>query len=176
MDEMYKKCHAHGLLSQEDIKLHLGKYPTCRICHRLTANKKRNENREWFNAKQAQDRINNPDKWKAQYKHEYRKKREADGDLHSLKKVCNKRRITVDRYIEMLEEQDFKCAICRQVETCKDPRHDRPRRLSIDHCHRTGIVRGLLCHSCNTAIGKFKDDTLMMQRAIEYIHNNGWVN
>jgi len=175
MNILYKNCKHHGELKQEDIKVHLGKYLVCRICHRLTAGKKRNENRSWFNAKQAQDKIDNPEKWEAEYKRQYRKLRENQGELLSLKKVCNARRITVDHYLQMLEEQDFKCSICRQEETCKDPRHDRVRRLSIDHCHTTGVVRGLLCHSCNTALGKFKDDTMMMQRAIEYIHNNGWV-
>lgn len=175
MVTLYKYCKKHGELKQGDIQNHPSGL-RCAICHRINANEKRNNHREWFNTKQAQDRIDNPEKWVAEYKRQYKKLRENQGELLSLKKVCNARRITVDRYLQMLEEQDFKCAICRQEETCKDSQHDRPRRLSIDHCHRTEVVRGLLCHSCNTAIGKFKDDTLMMQRAIEYIHNHGWVN
>lgn len=175
MNTLYKYCKRHGELKQGDIQNHPNGL-RCAICHRCNANSLRNANRDAFNAKQARDRIDNPDKWEAEYKRQYRKLRENQGELLSLKKVCNARRITIDRYLQMLQEQDFKCAICRQEETCKDSQHDRPRRLSIDHCHRTEIVRGLLCHSCNTAIGKFKDDTLMMQRAIEYIQNNGWVN
>lgn len=175
MSTMHKNCKKHGDLAESDIQKHPNGL-RCRICHRINANEKRNNNREWFNAKQAQDRVDNPAKWEAEYKRQYRKLRDNHGDLLSLRKVCNARGITVDRYLQMLEEQDFKCAICRQEETCKDPKHDRIRRLSIDHCHNTQMVRGLLCHSCNTAIGKFKDDTQMMQRAIAYIHNHGWVN
>lgn len=176
MDNLTKICKKHGELEPENIKRHCKGGLVCRICHRETANKKRNQNRSWFNAKQAQDRIDNPEKWEAEYKRQYRKLRENQGELLSLKKVCNARGISVDRYLKMLEEQDFRCAICRQEETCKDPRHERVRRLSIDHCHRLGVVRGLLCHSCNTGIGKFKDDTMIMKSAIEYIHNNGWVS
>lgn len=176
MNILYKKCKTHGVLNQDEIKIHVNDKPVCRLCHRDSANRKRNSNREWFNAKQAQDKIDNPEKWESEYKRQYRKLKENQGELLSLKKVCNARRITIDRYLKMLEEQDFKCAICRKAETCKDPHHDRPRRLSIDHCHKTGLVRGLLCHSCNTALGKFKDDIQMMKQAIEYLKNDGWVN
>ena len=169
-------CKYHGELKAEDIKPTKKSHGVCRICFRKTANSKRNGNREEFNAKQAIDRELNPDKWKSIYKRAYQNKRELDGDLFSLKKVCIARGITIEKYDEMYRQQNGRCAICSQEETCKDSCHDRPRRLSIDHCHESGQVRGLLCHSCNTAIGKFKDDTFMMQRAIEYIHNNGGVS
>lgn len=165
---MEKSCKKHGALKPEDIQIH----PTglrCRICHRVNANKKRNGNREEFNARQALDKQLNPEKWVNEYKRQHRKKRENQGDNLSLIKVCSSRRITVDRYHEMVKEQDNKCGICEREETCKDPKHDRVRRLSIDHCHRTGNVRGLLCHSCNTAIGKFKDDIELLHKAIRYI-------
>lgn len=42
-------------------------------------------------------------------------------------------------------------------------------RLCIDHCHTTGKARGLLCTLCNTALGYFKDNTVNMARAIEYL-------
>lgn len=48
------------------------------------------------------------------------------------------------------------------------------KRHSIDHCHKSGKVRGLLCDFCNTAIGKFNDDPILMRKAIEYLekHND----
>lgn len=165
---MSKTCSKHGLLEEKDIQNH----PTglrCRICHRANANRKRNGNREEFNAKQALDKQLNPEKWVNEYKRQNRKRREHDGELFSLRKVCYARRITPEDYFKMLEAQENKCGICGLEETCKDPRHDRVRRLSIDHCHRTGNVRGLLCHSCNTAIGKFKDDIELLHKAIRYI-------
>jgi hypothetical protein len=55
--------------------------------------------------------------------------------------------ITLTRYNEMLEEQGGKCALCN--EECSTG-----RTLAIDHCHKTGKVRGLLCAECNTALAR----------------------
>lgn len=41
--------------------------------------------------------------------------------------------------------------------------------LHVDHCHTTNIVRGVLCMSCNTAIGSFRDNPVLLQRAIKYL-------
>jgi hypothetical protein len=41
--------------------------------------------------------------------------------------------------------------------------------MHIDHCHSTGALRGVLCHSCNVGIGLFKDDISLMQKAMEYL-------
>lgn len=162
-------CKKHGELTSDEIKVTKQGNGVCRLCHRESANRRRNNNRPEFNAKMANDREKNPEKWDKIYKKQYQNKRENQGDMLSLIKVCSKRRISLEQYQQMLEEQDNKCGICGQEETCKDPRQDRVRRLSIDHCHRTGIVRGLLCHSCNTAIGKLKDDVELLHKAIKYI-------
>lgn len=42
-------------------------------------------------------------------------------------------------------------------------------KLHVDHCHETGVVRGLLCYNCNTGIGRLKDNVIVLQRAIEYL-------
>jgi hypothetical protein len=57
------------------------------------------------------------------------------------------------------EAQDGACAICGAVRA----------RLIPDHCHRHGIIRGLLCNSCNTGLGMFRDDPRLLARAIEYV-------
>ena len=46
------------------------------------------------------------------------------------------------------------------------------KRHSIDHCHSTGVIRGLLCDACNTGLGKFKDNTNLLQKAIKYLNGN----
>jgi hypothetical protein len=63
------------------------------------------------------------------------------------------------------------CGICGEAETYT--RYGRVRRLSVDHDHKTGRVRGLLCSSCNAGLGMFKEDTTRLFAAIEWLNNNG---
>jgi hypothetical protein len=49
--------------------------------------------------------------------------------------------------------------------------------LSVDHCHETGIVRGLLCQPCNRdVLGHARDDTEFFERCIEYLNSPPAVN
>lgn len=69
-----------------------------------------------------------------------------------------------ERELEVLLEQENEgCAICGGAPNggCS--------RLAVDHDHRTGRVRGLLCMHCNQAIGKFKDDPKLLRRAADYL-------
>lgn len=73
-------------------------------------------------------------------------------------------------YGRMLVAQGGVCAICKLPETRLDRRtRSKVQRLSVDHDHKTGSVRGLLCAACNAAIGLLKDDPLRMRRAAEYV-------
>lgn len=75
--------------------------------------------------------------------------------------------ITLDDYDEMLEGQDYSCAICSTT-------HPGGRGgFKVDHCHETGVVRGLLCQLCNLGIGYFRDDTELMVRAMVYVSKGG---
>lgn len=72
--------------------------------------------------------------------------------------------INIDIYNEMLKAQNGQCAICGSKFADK-----AGRMLHVDHCHKTGKVRGLLCTNCNTGLGKFKDDPSLMLKAIAYL-------
>ena len=74
-------------------------------------------------------------------------------------------------YEDMLLSCDNKCMICGEQETSKDKRTGKTYALAVDHCHTTGKVRGLLCASCNTAIGLFKDNVDKLKNAISYLNN-----
>tara|TARA_R110002153_G_scaffold74070_1_gene192876 strand:+ start:1468 stop:1848 length:381 start_codon:yes stop_codon:yes gene_type:complete len=76
--------------------------------------------------------------------------------------------ITQADFLEMSEKQGHVCAICKQPETSK-----KKKNLSVDHNHDTGVVRGLLCNGCNTALGLFKDDAANLAKAIFYLEENG---
>lgn len=69
----------------------------------------------------------------------------------------------------MVEAQDGLCAICGRPETTRSCASGEPRRLSVDHDHVTGQVRGLLCHGCNVAIGHFGDDVEVLLSAVRYL-------
>ena len=70
--------------------------------------------------------------------------------------------IDVPDYERMLEEQNGGCWICGKQPTGK-------RALDIDHDHKTGKVRGLLCSNHNRAIGLLGDDIRALVKALDYL-------
>jgi len=77
-------------------------------------------------------------------------------------------------YEKLLESQGGVCAICGNKETRPDHNNGKPRRLAVDHNHKTGKVRSLLCSNCNIAIGLLGDSTDTIKSAMEYLeaHKN----
>ena len=78
--------------------------------------------------------------------------------------------ITLEIYSQMLEAQNNVCAICHLPESRKS--RSGSYILSVDHDHKTGKVRGLLCHRCNNCLGTLKDNTQILQSAINYLNRN----
>jgi len=68
--------------------------------------------------------------------------------------------LTEEKYNNMILSQNNLCAICNKSSR---------KTLHIDHSHKTGEVRGLLCNNCNTGIGFFKEDISIFTRAIKYL-------
>jgi len=69
--------------------------------------------------------------------------------------------ITSEEYEHWLKAQNGVCAICKSA-----PDGDR---LGVDHDHKTGQARGLLCRCCNTGLGMFRDNPDLLHRAIFYL-------
>ena len=69
--------------------------------------------------------------------------------------------LTHEQFEAMLTEQDNKCALCS--------RSFIEAKIFVDHCHSVGNVRGLLCPSCNTALGLIKDDLGWLVKAKKYL-------
>jgi len=67
-------------------------------------------------------------------------------------------------YNVMLIRQRSVCAICE--------RHNGKIDLAVDHCHETGLVRGLLCRRCNMMIGQSEDSVDVLNRAAKYLENS----
>lgn len=84
---------------------------------------------------------------------------------------CRKRLygITGPEYATMLTKQNYLCAICQGPE--KRKRNGKQMRLCVDHDHRTGKIRGLLCSACNMVIGKLESPELL-RRAAMYLEKD----
>jgi hypothetical protein len=76
-------------------------------------------------------------------------------ELHRLKLYG----ISQQNYDLMFAAQEGKCAICKRG----------TRRLGVDHCHKTGKVRGLLCVACNNALGLLQESEELLQVSIQYL-------
>ncbi len=80
---------------------------------------------------------------------------------HALKALYG---LTVEQYDDMRKAQDYKCAVCNISE-----KEAVRGKLYVDHSHKTGQIRGLLCAKCNSAIGLFKEDIAAMERARDFL-------
>jgi hypothetical protein len=79
--------------------------------------------------------------------------------------------VDIDWFNLQFDLQNGVCLICKQPETTIIK--GRTISLSVDHCHDTGKVRGLLCKPCNQGIGIFKHDLTLLQSAIDYLKKHG---
>lgn len=69
--------------------------------------------------------------------------------------------LSQDQFEDLLDSQDARCAICRRAFL--------PSAPHVDHSHKSGRVRGLLCFDCNTGLGKFHDDINLLRAATRYL-------
>jgi Recombination endonuclease VII len=89
--------------------------------------------------------------------------------LHG-KRLYAHHKMTRDTYEKLLVQQESRCAICRiPVSALQDAQSRHNRLLHVDHNHRTGQVRGLLCHRCNHGLGSFQDNAAFLLSAIQYL-------
>jgi hypothetical protein len=79
--------------------------------------------------------------------------------------------MTITQYAELFRAQDGKCAICHQPEMSIDKRGN-VKSLAVDHCHKTGSVRELLCYSCNSMLGQARDNIEVLLAGADYIRKH----
>lgn len=120
-------------------------YSYCRECQSVVAKRWRQENLAYLKEYKAQRFATRParDKWNG----------------HLIQRYG----ITADQYEAMAQEQKGVCAICYEPPARK--------RLSVDHCHGTGKVRGLLCERCNSFLGRVNDNAMILASAVTYLHD-----
>lgn len=88
-----------------------------------------------------------------------RRKKYCSDECSSWGQTASKYKTQAEAIFAFLKQQAGACAIC---ETKK-------RRLYVDHCHDTGLVRGLLCPACNTGIGLLGDNAETLSKAVAYL-------
>jgi hypothetical protein len=113
--------------------------------------KYRNRKRQWA--------VDNPEKYKAKSK----KWNDANKDKNRESVLRRKFGLTLEDYSTMLKNQDNKCKICKIDQSLLS------KNMYLDHCHKTGKVRGLLCNQCNSGIGLLKDSIIVLESAIKYL-------
>lgn len=74
--------------------------------------------------------------------------------------------MTLEEYSRLLSSQGGRCAICGDDGRGKAK---KAKRLHVDHDHKTGVIRGLLCSPCNFAIGLLRDNPELLRRAASYL-------
>lgn len=108
-------------------------------------------------------RAANPDRHKANKKRQ-RKREAPNPEATRRKNLRSKYGISPEQYDALLAEQGGGCACCGK--TSAGGRHGR---FHVDHDHKTGKIRGLLCHSCNVGIGALGDTIVGIERAARYL-------
>ena len=144
--------------------------------------------RLYGNAWTRQDRAKNPEKYRARARAKYQRNRETILARNAARRVGNEatlaarekvrrasvsvrerrdrhlRRaygISIEEYERLFTSQRGRCAICG----CRPD----TRPLEVDHDHKTGRIRGLLCRECNLALGKLGDNVKTLKKAVEYM-------
>ena len=97
--------------------------------------------------------------------------KEYKGNENGKRRVRNRNLIkqfgiTLIDYEVLLEKQNYKCLICGISQ------ESLSQQMAVDHDHQTNKIRGLLCGSCNGGLGLFKDNILLLRKAIKYLKNS----
>ena len=88
-----------------------------------------------------------------------------NGEDYTLKSKYN---ITVAEKEALLLKQGGVCALCGNNEVYLDAQTKKIKKLSVDHCHKTGKIRGILCSPCNMGIGLLKHSPELLRKAAWY--------
>lgn len=118
--------------------------------------------------KSQRKRMQDPEIRATQYDR-HRQWKDRNPDYKSAWRLKKFYGITLEDYQRMWDEQLGLCAICGQPEKAVAHQTKKPRRLAVDHCHKTNKVRGLLCYNCNHGMGEMGDDPDRLRAAAEYL-------
>lgn len=124
-------------------------------------------NKAWRANNKAKIKNQSQKYWAETYKPVFAKRYADNKEFYKNKALKAAFDITLEQYNEMREAQGNACKICRKPETAFK------KGLAVDHCHKTGKVRGLLCPKCNVGLGQFQDNIEYLTLAASYVATEG---
>lgn len=151
---------------------------------KLTEEEKVERRRQKKNASQKKWRTDNPELSKKKAKDRYHKdpqsaaakvqkwRKEHPEQWSLIQKACNLRSkygLSVEEYEKLLLSQNGCCAICGTSDPKSKNAASRRGGFPVDHDHKTGKIRGLLCGHCNTGMGLLGDSIEILKKAIAYL-------
>jgi hypothetical protein len=182
-------CEIHGQLLESDCVIKLRKDETklyrCKPCAIIYRKKHYQDNKEKVTARNNLWRANNRERVKANDARVRRERpelakgrvaryREKNKENINIRARVREYGITIEQYHDMIKKQNNKCAICSQEET--KIWKGKKTELGLDHCHKSGVLRELLCFKCNIGIGMFHDNQDLLLKAIAYLRKHNLNN
>lgn len=140
----------------------------CRQCRSQTAKEWYEKNKEQAKKTAIAWQEKNPD-----YKKEWRKNNPDKVKGYEERKKLRRYGVTIEQYNNLLDQQNNRCAICKEEEE-----NGRPFHIDHDHSCCPGknscgeCVRKLLCYACNWGLGFFKDNPVFLRGAAEYVEDH----
>lgn len=161
-----KRCPRCGREKDRKTDFHKGS-SYCKPCNSSHAREYYWKHKQRVSDRSKQKRLANLAAERAKDRARYRRDIEKRRVYHLRKNYG----ITMDEFLQLLQAQDHKCAVCGTAITqnSNGGQNKRVRNLDVDHCHDTGKVRGILCSQCNKGIGCFKDDPERLRSAAAYL-------
>jgi hypothetical protein len=135
----------------------LYRHSYCKPCQAIRTKQYRDANLEWWRT------------WQRDSSRERRKTDYESVRAQEHKQTCAKYGVTPSWYEKQLVIQNNACALCLKPESAQSKRDKFVRRLAIDHHHKNGTARGLLCSACNQAVGKIEASPGWLERATKYL-------
>ena len=110
-------------------------------------------------------RKNTPEKQKQYNRRGYQQRKAQHVEWNRATSLRRNYGMTIPQYDAMYRDQNGVCAICQGFNVAG-------RRLAVDHNHATGVVRGLLCNTCNTSLGTAKESVDLLKKMIAYLERH----
>lgn len=129
------------------------------------------EYRKQYYLRNKEKEIEYSAKYRQQNQDKIKKDRKDNPDKHKSYNLKRDYGITIEDYNNLLKDQNHRCASCgvSTEELEANSEWKRHHKLVVDHCHTTGAIRGLLCNSCNTALGMVKEDISVLKGLMSYV-------